>query len=117
MPLPRAALKTGAAGQVRFGGDVIADGDRGDAGAQLHDLTTEFMTNDMRRMNPTLCPAIPPIDMGVRSTQRRGKDADQHLPLTGSGIGDMMHGEPRLGGSLYERAHRLIMQCPVENAK
>ena len=100
-----AALKTLAASDVHFGGDEIAFLDAGDLIAERDHFAAEFVPGNQRRMNASLGPAVPFIDMEIGAADGGDFDLDEHFAAAESGNLNFADLRARRGFRLDHREH------------
>src|SRR5579884_2694758 len=96
-----------AAGPVAFPADVIAYLQRSHIRPDLDDLARKLMPHDARRLDAPCRPAVPAIDVVVRSTDRGRFDPD--LDLIGPRdlrLRNLDHLRAGRGLRLHDRFHR-----------
>ncbi len=101
------ALEAHAAGDVRLGRDIVADGDHRDVRPDFHHFTAQLMADDAGRVNAALRPLVPSVDMVVGSAQRRGYDAHNHLAGPGLRLGNIQQLQAGSGLCFDQCAHGL----------
>src|SRR6267143_1031959 len=116
MRLSGATLETVTTCDVRLSGDVIAHLDERNIRADIHDLAAHFMANDTRRVNAAVSPGIPIINMGIRSAERSGCDADDRIGVARFRIRPVGNGQPWLSRGLDERTHGPIVYHGLDPA-
>ena len=100
-----AAEQTSPVDDVALGRDAIAFAHIGDKCADLHDVTSELMTNDEWRRASAACPSVPFVDVNVGAANPSATNANQDLVLTDLRLRDVSECESGPGGFLYERFH------------
>ena len=80
--------------------DIRADGD---------DLAAHFVSDRPGRMDTTVSPGIPIVNMGIGSAQGGGFDLDDGVRWTRCGIGPLDVGQARLCRGFDKRAHGPII--------
>ena len=90
MRVAGSALKANTTCQMRFGGDIVSHLDRGDPGAEIDDMAAHFVPNDSGRMDSSLRPFIPTINVIIGAAQRSGGDPDNYLPGPGLRHGNIL---------------------------
>ena len=106
MRLAGAALKTLAAGHVRFRRHIVADLDAGHIRA---DLAAHFVADDARRVYAAMRPGIPVVDVRIGAAERRGFHFHNDIAGPGGGVGTGHRCQAGPGGGLHECAHTRIL--------
>src|SRR5580704_1838856 len=84
-----AALQTFAAGDVHFRGNEVAFLHAGDFVAEGHHFAAEFVSGNQRRVNASLRPAVPLIDMKIGAADGGDFDFDQDIGTSEGGDFDL----------------------------
>jgi len=100
-----AALQTLAAGHMHFGGHEIAFLDAGDFIAERDHLPAEFVSGDQRRMNASLSPAVPFIDVEIGAADGCDFDLDEDFGASVAGNFDFANFRARRGFRLDHCEH------------
>src|SRR5438034_10255761 len=79
MRVAGSTLKANTTGQMRFGGDIVSHFDRGHPGPEIDDMAAHLVPDDSRRMDSSLRPFIPTINVIIGAAQRGGGDPDNDL--------------------------------------
>src|SRR5579864_5472845 len=110
--LARSALQALAAGHVHFGGDKVACLDARDFVAVSNHFATELVPGNERRMDATLCPAVPLVDVQVGAAD--GGDFDFHQDLGATVARNLDFSNIRTGCGLrfHHRQHGIGHQLP-----
>ena len=109
MGLAGTALKAGATGQVRFGCDIVAGFHQTDIRSNRDHLATHFMTDDAWRMDPTVGPGVPIVDVSISSAERRRFDPDHGVVGAGHWVLAFGVRQARLGSRFDECTHGPII--------
>ena len=107
MSLAGAALQTLAAGHVHFGGNEIAFLYAGDFIAEGDYFAAELVSGDERRMNASLGPAVPLVNVEVGAADGGDFDFDQDVRASERGDFDLADLRARRGFRLHHREHRI----------
>ena len=94
---------------MRFRCDIVAGFDEGHLASDLHHVAAQLMADHARGMDPPLCPFIPPIDMGIGSTERGRRDFDHGIVWPRSWVRPISEGEARSRNSFDECFHECIL--------
>jgi hypothetical protein len=100
-----AALQTLAAGNVHFRGYKVPFFDARDFIAESHHLAAELVSGNQRRMNPSLGPSVPFVDVEIGPADGRHLHLDQNV---GPAVARNFHFadlRPRRGFRLDHREH------------
>src|SRR5437867_6252204 len=79
MRVAGSTLKANPTRQMRFGSDIVSHLDRGDPGPEIDDMAAHLVPDDSRRMDPSLRPFIPTINVIIGAAQRGGGNPHNYL--------------------------------------
>ena len=100
-----AARGAGAARDVALGGHEVADGDVPDVGADLDHRARELVAERHGRPDAPGGPAVPEMDVEIRSADARRLHLDDDVRRRRAWLGHLLEREPRLGRDLPQRLH------------
>ena len=104
------AQQTPAVDDVPLGGHTVAFFDVCHEAAYLHDVTSELMTHDERRLAPALRPRVPFVDVDISAAHACTPYANQHFVFADSRLRDILQLETRRRGFFYQRFHVHVLR-------
>lgn len=105
----RPALKTDTTGQVRFCRNIVVDLDKGHLASDRYHMAAQLMADDAGRVNPSSCPFVPTIDMGIGSTERGRRHLDHGIVWPWSWVCPISQRKAWSRNSFDERLHACIL--------
>src|SRR5271157_403979 len=102
-----AALQALAAGHVHLGGNEVAFLDARHFVPDRFNRAAELVPGNQWRMNATLCPLVPLVNVQVRAADGRHLDLDQYIGGAKLRFGNFADLRARRGLRLYHGKHRI----------
>ena len=106
----RAAEQAASVDDVSFGGHAIAFAHVGHELPDLHDVAGELVADDDRRLDASLRPRVPIVDVHVGAAHAGAPHANQHFVVADRRLGNVLEDESRTGRRFHQRFHARVLQ-------